>query len=150
MTLVLGALLLLCVAITVRPFLRPRETAPEATSSVKLRELQYRKELLIAHIRDAEAEYATGKLSKEDFDDVILRYKLEAVDLMKRISQLETGEDAHSTVEREISDLKRTRGGLSSSEAPSEPWTLCPKCGYENSGESAFCAQCGRRLSRGE
>ncbi len=55
----------------------------------ELEELKKRKEDIYSEIRDIEFDYKLGKISKEDYEDLSLRYKVKAAEILQRMEELE-------------------------------------------------------------
>jgi hypothetical protein len=87
--------------------------SPERGELEAAREAKYRE------IRDAELDYRTGKLSREDFEALDGTLRAEALEILNRLEALEdgrlarTGEDA----ERSEADAEGARGGETGSSA---------------------------------
>jgi hypothetical protein len=73
---------------------RPRDAAAEADSIDQLRaadatiardELEAAREAKYREIRDAELDYRTGKLSREDYDTVDGELRAEAIEILNRL-----------------------------------------------------------------
>lgn len=62
------------------------ERVAAATSTV--RELQSRREMLLAALKDLEDDRATGKLDDRDYDELKGKLTGQAVDVMKRLDEL--------------------------------------------------------------
>jgi hypothetical protein len=74
------------VALVVAPLRRPAET--EDAVAGERRELEAAKEAKYREIRDAELDYRTGKLSREDFEALDRELRDEAVALLRRLDAL--------------------------------------------------------------
>lgn len=92
---VLLTLLLLAVVIAViaSPLLRRHSASPPALESVDRAELQSAREAKYREIRDAELDYRTGKLSREDYEAVDSSLRAEALAILDGLESLE-GEKA--------------------------------------------------------
>lgn len=100
-------------------------------------ELLEQKEQLLKEIKDIEFDYRLGKLSEEDYRDLSAKFKLKAVDIMKRIDIKDTSqEEKTATVSR----------GKKSAPHPA-PINFCPSCGAEVKAEDNYCSGCGRKLT---
>ena len=81
-------MLLLCGAATLMasPLIwRSRETADDADD----RALEAAKEAKFREIRDAEHDFRTGKLSREDFRSLDNALRAEAIDLLRRLDAVQ-------------------------------------------------------------
>jgi hypothetical protein len=84
--------ILVVVALAVLAVLGPlrRERQPEEEAlSAEQAELEAAREAKYREIRDAELDYRTGKLSEGDWRTQDRTLRAEAVDLLKRLDQLE-------------------------------------------------------------
>jgi hypothetical protein len=59
--------------------------------TAELIELEAAREAKYAEIRDAELDYRTGKLSREDYDSVAGALRAEALELLNRLEALQAG-----------------------------------------------------------
>jgi hypothetical protein len=77
--------------------LRERRSAPGPASSSLHAELEAAKEAKFREIRDAELDFRTGKLSREDWRALDSVLRAEAIELLRRLDALEArlpGSDA--------------------------------------------------------
>jgi flagellar biosynthesis/type III secretory pathway M-ring protein FliF/YscJ len=86
-------LLAAVIAVVASPLLRRRSTAAPAAESVDRAELQSAREAKYREIRDAELDYRTGKLSREDYEAVDSSLRAEALGILDGLEALE-GEKA--------------------------------------------------------
>jgi hypothetical protein len=69
----------------------------------RFEELTRQKKSLLKAIKDTENDRDTGKLSERDAQDIIGRYRREAIAVIKQIDLLETGAgDLRDRIEREV------------------------------------------------
>ena len=132
--------------------------------SEKLKNLNNRKETLYSAILDIEFDYGLGKLSKEDFEELDSKYKLEAATVLKQIdeigkqSKIQEGDfdleqeilsyrniipsdnSGNDEIEQEISAFR------SSNLSMTKPNT-CKQCSAEYSSGDVFCSKCGTNLN---
>ncbi|RIK33972.1 MAG: hypothetical protein DCC52_01895 [Chloroflexi bacterium] len=73
-------------------------------------------------LRDLQFEYATGKLSTADYEQLQARYQVQAADIMRQIDALEP-DGARANVPR-----------------------ACPRCHAALSAQDKFCVKCGAKL----
>ena len=82
----------------------------------KTKELGSRKDSLLTAIKDIEFDYGLGKLSREDYEELHGKYRMEAAGLLKEIDSLGAGASADGgseDIEREIRARKgQVRVGL--------------------------------------
>ena len=69
--------------------LRSRAKAGDETLEAELAELEAAKEAKYREIRDAELDFKTGKLSEPDWRALDRKMRAEAVELLKRLDQLQ-------------------------------------------------------------
>jgi hypothetical protein len=69
--------------------LRDRRQAAEPAESAERADLEAAKDAKFQEIRDAELDYRTGKLSREDWRALDTGLRAEAVELLRRIDALE-------------------------------------------------------------
>jgi hypothetical protein len=81
---ILGLLLLAVVVLVVSAPLRAARR-PADPSSVARHELELAREAKYREIRDAEMDYRTGKLSREDYEAVDSALRAEAVEILNRL-----------------------------------------------------------------
>jgi type II secretory pathway component PulM len=80
-------LLALVALVVVRPF--SREAEVEAREDAELAELEAAKEAKYREIRDAELDHRMGKLSEQDWRAVDRELRAEAIEILRRLDQLE-------------------------------------------------------------
>jgi cytochrome c-type biogenesis protein CcmI len=137
---IIGALLL--VGITVFLILQPiiaGEEAPLRSVGEEPSEAQFRKRVSLLQLRDAEYEYAMGKLGEEDYQALrqeISGEALAAIRAEEAESQAGSGIFEGLTdadLEEEIATVRsRLSGGF-----------FCSNCGNPNPAGSRFCGDCG-------
>ena len=141
MSVMLGALLL--VGITVFVILQPIITgrdAPLHGTGEEPSEAQFKKRVSLLQLRDAEYEYAMGKLGEEDYQALRKEISAEALAAI-RAEKAEDGlegpyRQGDAEIEEEIRQVRaRLSGGV-----------FCSECGHPNPGGSKFCSECGTPL----
>jgi hypothetical protein len=89
-------LVLVVLAVVVVVIAAPLRSGPsaarEAAASAERDELEAAKEAKYREIRDAELDYRTGKLSEGDWRALDRTLRAEAVDLLKRLDDVEARE----------------------------------------------------------
>lgn len=150
-------LLLVVVAYLIaRPLILPDEELEEEHESL----LEAQKELTLDAIRDLDMEFATGKLSEVDYQQLRARYVAEAAATLEALDEAaaaagagngrgapaladaEKGlgaEPAIDELEEEIAARKTALGSRS-----------CPACGATRGAEDRFCRGCGEPLLAAE
>jgi flagellar biosynthesis/type III secretory pathway M-ring protein FliF/YscJ len=93
LTLALVAIVVLVVSAPLRAASRPTRqgasATPDAGSDARRNELEAAREAKYREIRDAELDYRTGKLSREDYEAIDATLRAEAIEILNR---LEPGE----------------------------------------------------------
>lgn len=92
-------------------------------------ELEARKEAIYAQIKDIDFDYATGKLSDEDYQELRTRYKQDAVSILK-----------------EIDRVQHRSAGKRRKKKPAGKQRFCSTCGHPATVDEKFCTNCGTRL----
>jgi hypothetical protein len=143
MMVILGALLLVGISVflILQPIVAGRE-APLWSSGEEPTEAQFRKRVSLLQLRDAEYEFAMGKLGKTDYEMLRRELSAEALAAIREEEAEAEGRtsadyaEASSDIEDEIAQVRiRLRGG-----------SFCSECGHPNPGGSRFCAECGTPL----
>lgn len=137
---IIGALLL--VGVTVFLILQPIITGREAplwSVGQDPTEAQFRKRASLLQLRDAEYEYAMGKLGEEDYQTLRTEISSEALTAIRaEEAEARAREGAfdgptNAELEEEIAAVRsRLSGGI-----------FCPECGHPNPAGSRFCGDCG-------
>jgi hypothetical protein len=89
MEVALIALVVASAAYIISEPLRARARASDETFEAELAELEAAKEAKYREIRDAELDFKTGKLSERDWRALDRKMRAEAVELLKRLDQLQ-------------------------------------------------------------
>ncbi len=92
------------------PAISELETPDPATE--KLQSLDNHKEALFSAIRDIEFDFSLGKLSKEDFEELRNKYKLEAAAVLKEMDLIQKQRETKGPdyeLEQEILSYRKTR-----------------------------------------
>jgi hypothetical protein len=81
------------------------------------------RETVFDALRDLQFEYATGKLSSGDYEQLKARYEIQAADILKQIDSLppKTGK-------------------------PAQGARTCPRCHSTMRAQDKFCTKCGAKL----
>jgi len=140
---IFGAILL--VGISVFLILQPIITGTEApmwSSSEEPTEAQFKKRVSLLQLRDAEYEFAMGKLGEEDYQALRKELSAEALEAIRaeevEAKGLSSPEYAvgSADIEEEIAQVRqRLSGGV-----------FCSECGHPNPAGSRFCSECGTPL----
>jgi hypothetical protein len=116
--------------------------------------LEREKTLVLRTIKELEFDRAMGKVSAQDFDEMVARLRGRAIALMKQLDQ--EGGGYRNLIEREL--LARVGAGparpsappVSAPEAPAAVSGICAACGTANDADARFCKQCGARIAGGQ
>lgn len=123
--------------------------------------LEREKTLALRTIKELEFDRAMGKVSAQDFDEMVARLRGRAIALMKQLDQESGG--YRELIERELlARVGAIRGRESVPEAgaptppepaetgrDSRPLYSCAACGTVNDADARFCKQCGGKLASG-
>ncbi len=96
--------------------------------------LERRKLAALSAIKEAEFDQRTGKLSDEDYDTLIARYKGQA---MQAIADLET---------RATLSAKGQTAAAPAPQSAESRVRFCPSCGTPAPTGGKFCSACGKPL----
>lgn len=121
-------LALAVVAAIAYPLVRVRPAGDAEDDVLELNEesevLYRRKEAAYATLKELEFDYRMGALSERDFRELEAKYKLEAIEAIGAVEELEAAE-----------------------QAPADAGQLeCPQCGETYEPGMKFCASCGEPL----
>lgn len=136
-------------------------TKEEYPITAKLKILDNKKETLVSAIRDIEFDYGLGKLSKEDFEELNNKYKLEAASVLKEMDEIQKQDSRQTSgdeIESEILSYRKTGASddilieeeitaFRSANQNKESEIKCQNCGAEKSTGDLFCSKCGAKLN---
>ena len=137
---IIGALLLvgITVFLILQPIIAGRE-APLWSTGEEPSEAQFRKRVSLLQLRDAEYEYAMGKLGEEDYQALRQEISAEALAAIRAEEAESQGGSGvfegptDAELEEEIAAVRsRLSGGF-----------FCSNCGHPNPAGSRFCGECG-------
>jgi hypothetical protein len=103
--------------------------------------LEREKALVLRSIKELEFDFAMGKVSQADFDEMGGRLRRRAMGL---IVQLDASSGYREQIEREVAAQVYT-AAAPGPEHPTRGGT-CPDCGTHNDFDARFCKQCGTSL----
>lgn len=113
------------------PLLRRGEAAVDRGTAAPDRNRE--KEMALLAIRELEFDYATGKISAEDYGPLRARYEARALEIMTQPAPAAPGADAPRDLDAEIeAAIAQARGG-----------TRCLACGDALPRDARFCPACG-------
>ena len=74
----------------------------EASDNLEFNMLQNQKDIYLEEIKDIEFDYGLGKLSEEDYKELISKYKVKAATILESIDKFK--EKDQKSIENEIED----------------------------------------------
>ncbi len=99
-TILLICITLIALSFAASPFLARREEWGEAKVNAKLEKAKNEKDIFYQAIKDVDFEFAEGKLTEKDHDELRSYYKEKAILTLQEIETIEKG-DAASPAEAE-------------------------------------------------
>ena len=124
----------------------------------KIKSLNTQKDNLYTAIKDIEFDYGLGKLSKEDFEELNVKYKNEAASVLREIDAVEKEggvQTLDSELEKEILAFRKSssktdidvdiENEISAFRASNQ---YCPSCGAVVNTQDLFCSKCGAQLKK--
>jgi len=131
----------------------------------RLKTLDNQKENLYSAIRDIEFDYGLGKLSREDFEELDNKYKIDAASVLKKMDEIQKQSGARTPVdvlEQEILSYrnKSASNQTDNTEIENEITAFrsanrkivseikCLQCGAGHSLGDLFCSKCGAKLNQ--
>ena len=146
-------LLLLAIIAVLRPVVAPDEEPPEEGPDAEaFGEKQSQKERELETIRDLDMDFATQKLSEDDYRRARSRHMAEAgrliLELESRESAPESPPGADSAIDSADTPLRVPEPAVkqgSASNGPASP--SCPACGMRHYAGDRFCRLCGSGLT---
>jgi hypothetical protein len=105
--------------------------------------LEREKALVLRSLKELEFDFAMGKMSKADFDEMSGRLRGRALGLMK---QLDAGGGYREQIAREVTNRLARDTGASSAEGASRAKGFCAECETQNDEDAKFCKNCGAKL----
>lgn len=151
----------------VLPFFKKRfeknsqETGFQNPVEEKVRRLNSEKESVYSALKEIDFDYSTGKLSKEDYDELEKKYKSQAVALLKEIDNIGGKSytlDLDEEIEREIravrkieltddEEIEKEIIKVRQSRVLEDSGLTCSVCGNRYKSNDSFCSKCGARLN---
>lgn len=123
--LIILALVIAVILIVGYPLVNParyREANAYANGSGRYDDLYGARENVFEALRDLQFEYATGKLSPADYEQLKARYEIQAAEILQQI-------DA-------VQPKAKTASGTRN----------CPRCHTALTASDKFCTKCGAKL----
>lgn len=103
-------------------------------------DLEDKKMRVYGNIKDLEFDYAMGRLSENDFQEIRGQFTREASEVVARLEELQK-HDLDALIE---ADLKRVNHESVAEVEKSEKY--CIECGHKNPAKAKFCAACGEKF----
>lgn len=122
------------------PLVSPGVDAPVMFGGRTRQALEREKTLVLRSIKELEFDFAMGKMSQADFDEMGGRLRLRALGLMQ---QLDAGGGYKEKIEREVA---KRLGAPAAPVALDAPDALVCHCGTSNDPDARFCKSCGSKL----
>lgn len=125
------AILALTLSFIAYPLLNRRaaQIAGGGVEESELTDLLYKKESVYIALKDLDFDHKMGKIDDADYQEMKTRFEAEAVALLGRIDELETGVSA-----------KAVRRGAAPMAGDDR---FCVKCGAKIGADFNFCGKCG-------
>jgi hypothetical protein len=141
-----GSLVVLAGFYVLRPLFREPagNLESELPAETELDRLLNRKAVLYKNLKDLEFEYAMGRLSNADFQQLATGYRNEAAAILQRLDQLGNSQSPDDSIEKEIASRKLKLYGSGAKQAQDS--FRCPSCGAEIIPGKKFCSDCGHRF----
>lgn len=140
--LLFGAGLLIVVAFYVtEPFRSGVEQSTGGGATTRRERLLEKKGVILAAIREIDADVLVGKLEPADHRVLRQRYVVEGAAILKELDALQSSDAVTAAIE---SDLARIRSG--SSPRPAQSGGYCHQCGSPVDRTDKFCAKCGAQM----
>ena len=133
-SLILMAAILIGVGVFVaQPLLqgRPKNILDDEFDESPLQHLLARKDSVYTALKDLEFDYATGKLSEQDYKDLREKSAAQAAEVLKEIDETESG------VKSAKQPAKRKKAAAS----------FCRACGFKSRPGDRFCQSCGAPMA---
>jgi len=112
--------------------------------SVRLRELEHDKALVLKAIREIEHDFQMRKIGEADYRELSQRYRARALRL---IQDIDAGDDFRTLIEDELkARLKLPPPAAGSGQTAGPAGRACKGCGTTNDQDAEFCKKCGQAL----
>jgi hypothetical protein len=103
-----------------------------------------RKSVLQGNLKDLELEYAMGRLSDADFNNLSIGYRNEMAVILQRLDQLGGVQNPEDSTRKAPPFLESNLHGSGGEEAQGS--SRCPSCSAKIIPGKKFCADCGHRF----
>ncbi|ADJ25753.1 hypothetical protein Dehly_0436 [Dehalogenimonas lykanthroporepellens BL-DC-9] len=125
----------------VYPFVAGSIRQPVIAGDTDLFEANYQRDHIYAQLKELENDYASGTLSREDYERLEARYRNRAVAILREIDDIQTDSPAGDDEE----DIEAQIAGL---RANKKTEMFCAYCGARRQSEGIFCPDCGQKFTR--
>lgn len=105
--------------------------------------LEREKALVLRSLKELEFDFAMGKMSKADFDEMAGRLRKRALGLM---TQLDAGGGYREEIAKEIQARLESEGFSPRTGDVEKIDGLCGECQTQNDPDAKFCKNCGAKL----
>ena len=154
MIVVVVLLLGIIFSLILYPLYRPSPAALDGSGGAlgELGELEQRKLLLYAAIREVGFDYRTDKLTTEDYETEVEHLKRQAMQVVSRIQRMgKQTPRGSSSLERRIDRTRRQLNAAKVTSQGKQNFTpYCTECGRQTRPTDSFCAGCGSNLVKME
>ena len=107
------------------------------SSNYKWDNLLQEKEEAVSAVKEIEFDYASGKLSSEDYSRLISGYEDRVIKLLKELDDYEAADSVSQDIEDQIRALRKGGGAKN-----------CPQCENSMMAGYKFCPTCGTEMTR--
>jgi hypothetical protein len=105
--------------------------------------LEREKALVLRSLKELEFDFAMGKMSKVDFDEMAGRLRARALGLMR---QLDAGGGYKEQIASEVETRLAQTASASSAYSAESAKGFCAACGTPHDPDAKFCKNCGAKL----
>ena len=142
------------VALLGYPLLRPaaQQLGDPGGPAAQIRDLEERKLLIYAAIRELGFDYRSDKLLDADYEEEVDHLKSEAIEVVRQLDEL--SRDAPRGPEELEAEIAAARARFEESGRPlpaghgESVAVFCTQCGEQAGNDDQFCAACGTPLRR--
>lgn len=106
-------------------------------------ELEDRKQRVYGNIADLEFDYAMGRLSEPDFNEIRKSFLSEAGKVIEQLEQRKSSKLVE-TIKADVANLGKGKGSKKGKNQSTVKY--CPDCGAQAKPAAKFCSECGGGL----
>lgn len=103
-------------------------------------DLEDKKLRVYGNIKDLEFDYALGRLSEKDFQEIRGQFTREASQVVARLEELKK-HDLDALIEVDLKEMNHEPV-----DEPQDTGKYCIECGHKNPVRAKFCAACGEKF----